>query len=111
MLYVSFLSYRVQTHMYVLHVGFCSNTPVLCVAGYRAGYSEESSRATQSSADVAERRRCHDNGLRDVSQPVTVPQNHRWGVKERDEERAGGSRYTNFIMGWRSYSVWSSLDL
>lgn len=63
MLYVSFLSYRVQTHMYVLHVGFVETHSVLCVAGYRAGYSEESSRATQSSAEVAERRRCYDYGL------------------------------------------------
>lgn len=84
---------------------------VLYVAGYRAGYSEESSGATQSSAEVAERRRRYDYGLWDVPQPVTMPQNHRWGVKERDEECAGGSRYTYFIMAWRSYSVWNNFDL
>lgn len=69
------------------------------VTGYTTGYSKASPGTTQSSAEVAERRRCYDNGVWDVSHPVTSPENQRWG-EERVREHTGESRCSNFVMAY-----------
>lgn len=64
-----------------------------CVAGSTSGGSKTSPRPSQSSAELVQRGRSYDNGLRDVPSPVTGHEDQRWGVEEGAEDHAGWSRF------------------
>jgi len=83
MIYASQLVVNVQTHKYV--------------SGHRTGHSKECEGTHPGSAEVAERRRCDDYGIRDVPQHVAGPDNQGSGVQEGFKEPTGESRYTNCV--------------